>query len=73
MSEPVTFPGRRQHLVLGVDIGAGLHQQLDGLAEAVPGDLVQRRVAVLATGSDSRLVIRCLGAKVLLSWRILFI
>lgn len=46
-------PGRRRHLVLGVDVGSGLHQQLDGLAEAVPGHLVQRRVAVLPTASQS--------------------
>lgn len=59
-------------LVLGVDVGSSLHQQLDRLAEAVPGHLVQRCVAVLHTGSDSRLVIRCLGADVFLSWKIFF-
>lgn len=37
----------RNHLVFRVHIGSGLHQQFDGLAEAVPGHLVQRRVAVL--------------------------
>lgn len=58
-SEPSVFPG---HLILGVDVGASLYQQFDRLAEAVPGHLVQRRVAVLPTGSDSRLVIRCPGA-----------
>lgn len=30
-----------------MNIGSGLHQQFDGLAEAVPGHLVKRRVAVL--------------------------
>lgn len=54
------FPGQQPDLVLGVDIGSGLHQQFDRLAEAMPGHLVQRRVAVLLTGSDSRLVSHCL-------------
>lgn len=53
-------------LVLGVRVGAGLHQRLHRLAEAVPGDLVERRVAVLTETKSFKVVRSSSAVRVLL-------
>lgn len=45
--------GVQEHLVLGVNVGPGLHQQLHRLTEAMPGHLMQSCVSILTTRSRS--------------------
>lgn len=37
----------KRYLVFGVDVGSGFNQQFDRLTEAMPRNLVQRRVSIL--------------------------